>query len=215
MLKERNAPNEQAPCAVTGQGTIAGYRVTFSIDNVRSAEEGGFRHYALSAPGFTSGRTVDEFYEDPDLPGVRYETFDDVPAEKRSDLGFINRLIFRSVAVNERVEPGTVAASLAAVAEDIARDGRSGWLIWNPKGKFRAPVGTDELELARPCRVRIPGGESATQVEARIMLGGITPVIRQIELDGQAVTIQVEQVVTPPVGEAWDRIRAAREAGLR
>ncbi len=215
MLIKRDAPNDQAPCAVSGQGTIAGYRLTFSIDNVRSAEEGGYRHYALNAPGFPSGRTLDEYYEDPDLPGKRYETLEDVPKEKQRDLAFINRLIFRSVVVREDVAPGTSAVSLAAVAEDIAKDGRSGWLIWNPKGTFTAPVGGDELELALPCRIRIPGGESAAQVEARIMLGGVTPVLRNIEIDGQVVRVKVEQMVIPPVGDAWERIRAAREAGLR
>lgn len=214
-LVTKDAPAAGAACVVTGQITQAGYRLTFSIDNVRSAEEGGYVHFALDSPGYVSGRVVDEYYEDPDDPRTRYESLDDVPKARRADLGWINRLVFKSIPVNETVVPGTVAVSLQDVASEVARDGRSGWLIWNPKGEFEAPVGGERIELVRPCRIRIPGGETADQVSARIMLGGATPVRRRIALDGEFVEVVVDQMIIPPVGGAWARIREARASGLR
>lgn len=68
------------------------------------------------------------------------------------------------------------------------------------------------LELAQPCRIRIPGGEGAEQVSQRIMLGGATDVLRFIDIDGTRLRAKVAQQVIPPLGGAWERIREARAA---
>lgn len=209
MARKELRGGEAAICAVTGQRTVAGHRVTFSIDDVRSAAEGGYRHYALEAPPHPDGRIVDEYWEGTD--GKAYDALSDLPPERVTDLPYVANLRFVSLVVEEFTSPGTAAASLRAVAEDVAADGRSGWLIWNPQGRFLMPTGDEEAELAEPCRIRIPGGEDAAAVERRIMAGGATRVKRRIELDGQVVEVAVSQQVIPPLAGAWESIRAARD----
>lgn len=215
MAVKTKQGGEAARCVVTSQPTSAGYRATFSLDGVTSAAEGGYRHYALNTPEVVDGRAVDEFYED--ALGVRYETLDDVPAEKRGDLEYLTRLVFRSVVVAETKRPPVAAASLDDVAADIAADGRAGWLIWNPSGPILPPVGDEPLVLGAPVRIRIDAGQSAAAVREAILGGGKTPVQHEIQIPspntGRMVTVTVtaDQQVVPPLAGAYEELR--RRAG--
>ena len=204
-----------ALCVITGQRTVAGHRATFSVLGVTSFDEGGYRYYALDAPPYEDGGAVEEYWIGED--GAQFDSLDD-PALADKGAPYLAMLRFHSVKVRVDYAGGTSAASLEAVAEDIARDGRPGMLIWNPRGKFEAPAGGGMLELAKPCDIEIPGGESAEVVARRIMRGGVTKVIHEVDsldpVTGKPATARLvlEQFVTPPFAGAWEQLRAARAA---
>lgn len=206
---------DAAMCVVTGQPTVAGYRATFSVEGVHSFEEGGYRYYALESPRMIDGREIDEYYEAAD--GAQYDSPNDVPADKATPV-YLAGLQFRSIVVEDHYRPGTTAAPLALVAADIARDGRAGWLVWNPSQPVATPLGDELVTLLARNEIRIEAGMNAAQVTEAILAGGATRVERTLEgLEDprtgqvQTLTVQIDQQVVPPLAGAYDELR--RRAG--